>query len=200
MSAASLTLSLLARAAALRAELTRVCTESRRLVEQGRGRRLSTTYPRLRVIRGGSDAGLVALAITDASLCLACVARKTGVPEPEVDAILLRVAGTLKLAAVGGRCDACLELKTVFRLNRTAGDPTVTPPAEPAPPLNLGRAVWRFLEKHRGRMFCAQCLGRALGVPRRLDRAVIAAEGRGARRHYGPCAICGKDRLVCGLS
>ncbi|MGH6689998.1 MAG: hypothetical protein ACREF4_04870 [Gammaproteobacteria bacterium] len=45
--------------------------------------------------------------------------------------------------------------------------------------------MWRFLADHRGKMFCAQCLAAALGASRRIDRALIAAEGRGAQRLYG---------------
>src|SRR6185436_12970903 len=110
---------LLARAATLRAELAGAVALSRRLLERGRQRRLSSTYPRLRPIGGGSDAGDVALAITDASLCLQCIAKKTGVPEHETDALLMRIATTLKLVAIPGRCDACLDRGTTFRLDRT---------------------------------------------------------------------------------
>lgn len=191
---------LLMRAASLRAGLAGTRAVSRRLIARGRERRLTSTYPLLRPIGGGSDAALVAVAITGASLCLPCIAKKTGVPEAEADTLLLRIATTLRLGAGAGRCDSCLEQKTTFRLNRAGvsggnGDGTVS-----VQPANTALAVWRYLEAHRGQMFCTQCLARALGIARRLDRAVIAAEGRGARRRYAPCVLCGKDRLLCGLS
>jgi len=197
---ALLTPLLLISAATLRTEVAGAVTVSRALIERGRQRRLSSTYGRLRPIGGGSDAGDVALAITDASLCLPCIAKKTGVPEHETEALLMSIATTLKLVAIPGHCDGCLDRGTTFHLNRTTGNgmPGATA-AAPVPGMSPGAAVWRYLEEHRGQMFCTQCLGRALGMTRRLDRAVITAEGRGARRRYSACQICRKDRLVCGL-
>jgi hypothetical protein len=61
-------------------------------------------------------------------------------------------------------------------------------------------ALWQFLEGHRGELVCTQCLAAVLGATGRIDRAVMEAEGRGAQRRYGQCSMCGKDRLVCGLS
>lgn len=66
--------------------------------------------------------------------------------------------------------------------------------------LSVTEALWRFLESRRGQAFCAHCLSGALNTGRRIDRAIMGAEGRGASRRYGPCVMCGKDRLVCGLS
>jgi hypothetical protein len=60
-------------------------------------------------------------------------------------------------------------------------------------------AIWRFLESRRGEMFCTQCIANALLATKRIDRAVLGAEGRGAKRRHGPCAGCGKERLLCGL-
>ena len=65
--------------------------------------------------------------------------------------------------------------------------------------LVLGEALWLFLESRRGDAFCSACLAAVLEAPRRIDRALMEAEGRGARRRYGPCATCGKDRLLAGL-
>jgi hypothetical protein len=60
--------------------------------------------------------------------------------------------------------------------------------------------LWRFLESRRGEMFCSRCLAVALSATKRIDRAIFWAEGRGARRLHGPCASCGRDRLLCGLT
>jgi hypothetical protein len=66
--------------------------------------------------------------------------------------------------------------------------------------LSIEATLWEFLEQHRGEMFCSHCLAKTLGVTGRLDRAVMVAEGRGARRQHRQCVTCGKDRLVCGLT
>jgi hypothetical protein len=63
----------------------------------------------------------------------------------------------------------------------------------------LDDAIWFYLESRRGEAFCSVCLANVLGISRRLDRTLIAVEGRGAWRHYGPCPTCGKDRLLTGL-
>jgi hypothetical protein len=60
--------------------------------------------------------------------------------------------------------------------------------------------LWHFLERPRGEMFCAACLHMAIKATGRLDLALIAAEGRGARRVYGDCPMCGRPRLLCGLA
>jgi hypothetical protein len=197
--AASLTPSLLMRAATLHAELARACAVSRRLIERGHHRRLSSSYPRLRAISGGSDAGLIAVVITGAALCLDCITKKTGVPAPEADALLVKIAATLKLVSLPGRCDSCLDQRTTFRLDRTVDGVAGAPMAPTRLPTDAASTVWRYLGDHRGQMFCTQCLTRALGVAGRLDRAVIAAEGRGAVRRYSGCTTCGKERLVTGL-
>jgi hypothetical protein len=63
-----------------------------------------------------------------------------------------------------------------------------------------GDALWLFLESWRGTGFCAGCLRGVLATTRRIDRTLLALEGRGARRYHAPCMMCGKDRLLCGLS
>jgi hypothetical protein len=73
-------------------------------------------------------------------------------------------------------------------------------PESPSAPPSIREALWRFLESHRGQMFCAQCLATAVAATQRLDRALLGAEGRGARRRHGRCSACGKDRLLCGLA
>jgi len=66
--------------------------------------------------------------------------------------------------------------------------------------LTRNEAIWRFLDAHRGAMFCTQCIAIALCASKRIDRAILGAEGRGALRRYGTCVQCGKERLLCGLA
>ena len=108
------TTALIARASTLHAELATICVESRALIERGRARRLSLTYPLLRQIAGGSDAPLILTVITGALLCVECIAKKTGIPATEVDAALRTVARTLRLTMGPRRCDGCLQRKTTF--------------------------------------------------------------------------------------
>jgi hypothetical protein len=107
------TVSLIARSRALVAELEALVDGSRSLV-----RRSLALCPHRRTIGGGSDAALITMMITGATLCLDCIAKKTGVPVPEVEAMLTGIAKTLKLSAAPGRCDACLGQTTVFCLDR----------------------------------------------------------------------------------
>ena len=69
---------------------------------------------RLRPICGGSDAALVTSIIRDASLCLHCIAKKSGVPVEQVNGLLLIVSRTFRLRIGPHRCDTCLERKTTF--------------------------------------------------------------------------------------
>ena len=181
-------------AAMLRAELTRVVERLRDLVWQARERRRGTG-PTLRPIGGGSDAAFLTAILASATLCGDCIARKAGLPPSRIPALLTVIGRTLRVTVAAGRCDACLEQKTITSLD-TPVDPTAPPPA---PPRTASHELWRFLEAHPGEMFCTQCLTRELGGTARFDRAVIAAEGRGATRRQGACASCGKRRLVCGL-
>jgi hypothetical protein len=50
-------------------------------------------------------------------------------------------------------------------------------------------AIWRFLESRRGEMFCTRCIIVALALVNRIDRDLLKAEGRGARRSYGPLGV-----------
>lgn len=181
------------------AELAGVIAESRRLVERSR-RTVFAAYPHLRPIRGGSDAALIATVLSAAPLCPACMAKKTGVPSDRLAAVLGEIGTSVKLETGPGRCHACLEDHvTSYRLATTDGAAATTDGVRaPAPPGRDG--LWRFLEEHRGRMFCTACLVAALGATRRIDRLVLAAEGRGALRRHEHCSVCGKDRLVCGLT
>jgi hypothetical protein len=148
-----------------------------------------------RFITGGSDAELITAIITGASLCIECIARRTGMSSAQVDTMLARIAMTVRLSVQPSRCTVCLEDKMVFTLYRTP---------EPLPrgarrPVSYSEALWVFLQGHRGHLFCSRCLGTAIGATTRIDRAVMDAEGRGAQRRYDRCSACGRERLVCGL-
>jgi hypothetical protein len=144
---------------------------------------------------GASDAELVTAIITGAALCIECIAKRTGMPSPQVDTMLARIAMTVKLSVQARRCTACLEDKMVFTLYQ-APEPAPRPVRRPA---SNTEALWLFLRNHRGRAFCTRCLATAIGATARIDRAVMDAEGRGAQRRYDRCSTCGRDRLVCGL-
>ena len=112
------TLSLVARAATLHAELMTLCDESRALIQRGRDRRFTSTYSLLRAICGGSDGSgdvrLVTETIAGAFLCVHCIARKTGLPPAEVDGLLKTIARTLRLGIGTRRCDGCLSVTATF--------------------------------------------------------------------------------------
>jgi hypothetical protein len=190
--------SLLADHTEARAQLAVVLEQSLQLCAAGRDRRLSSPYPLLRRISGGSDVALVTLAISGASLCLACLAKKTGIPAAQVEAALTTIATTLRFAAAPGRCGSCHEARTIFRLDRDGSEPRTI--GDGASPARSGTdRLWRYLAGIRGQMLCTRCLSLALGAVGRIDRAVMGVEGRGATRQYAPCSACGKERLVCGL-
>ena len=120
--AALLTPSLLAETALRHAELTAVIERSRDLVWWARRRRSSAAF-KLQPIRGGvgavgvaDAADLITSAITGASLCAACITKKTGVPLTQVERVVARIASALRVATAGALCDACLIAKKVFRL------------------------------------------------------------------------------------
>jgi CRP-like cAMP-binding protein len=144
-------------------------------------------------IRGGSDAELIAGVLSDAPLCPICIAKIVGVPSQQIEAALATISTALKLKVQSGPCSSCLEQKAATYALATTAKP-------PRRPVDKAEALWRFLEQRRGNMFCTPCLSTALGSHGRLDRAVISAEGRSARRVYGVCAMCGQPRLVCGLT
>jgi hypothetical protein len=150
---------------------------------------------RLPHICGGSDAAFLTAILASTTLCSDCMGRKAGLPPSRIPALVAVIGRTLRVAMARGRCDACLEQKTIMSLE-AAVDPTAPPRA---PTRTASHDLWRFLEAHPGEMFCTQCLTRRVGGIARLDRAVIAAEGRGATRRQGACRSCGKRRLVCGF-
>jgi hypothetical protein len=158
------------------------------------------TSANIRRISGASDAALVTGVLRDAPLCLPCIARKTGVPAPEAESLLFVIAGAVQIIRAAASCVACLDVTTTVRIGPGPGDGRSSSVAEcETGSLRVQDALWRFLESHRGKMFCTACLQAALGARGRLDRAVMSAEGRGARRAHTPCSSCGKDRLTCGL-
>ena len=192
---------LIARAARSTAILRILCAESRRLIVQA-ARLCRMALP----IRGSSDldSPFIVEIIVRTPMCLDCVAKKTGIPEARARESLLRIGSFMVVDIASGPCEGCLEVKTTYRISDQAahgnGDGAGTwSPARPAM-VSQSEALWEFLTSHRGQMFCTQCVATALFATKRIDRAVIGAEGRGARRQYGTCASCGKERLLCGLT
>lgn len=162
----------------------------------------AATYSRLRPIAGGadSDTRLIIEVLANGGACLECLARKTGVPAPQVTDALQQLEAIVVITAKTARCDGCLRLTQTYRISDQ------TTPVRPHAvstrprPADLAHVLWRFLTEHRGEMFCTLCLTLALGGTRRLDRVLLTTEGRGARRSHGRCSTCGKDRLLCGLA
>ena len=109
---------LLARASMLHADLVVLCAESREPIQRGRDRRFSSTYSRLRPIRGASDSsvdvGLVTEAIAGAFLCVQCIAKKTGLQPPDVNDHLRAIARMVRLTIGTRRCDGCLSSTATF--------------------------------------------------------------------------------------
>jgi hypothetical protein len=173
---------------------------------------LLAPYPSIRPIAGGidPDASLVleVLATTSGAVCLDCLVRKTWVPALTVADVLQRFNDVVTISAAMARCDGCLRLTETYTVSdRTdmrplprARDGNGNGTAGRLRPPDLTDSLWRFLAEHRGEMFCTQCLAKALLTTRRIDRVVLAAEGRGALRRHGVCGACGKDRLLCGLA
>jgi hypothetical protein len=133
-------------------------------------------------------AALVTALILDRPLCEPGLASKSRLSPAALEETLTNVRTALKLHETEGRCRDCGETTRVLSLERPAQMPS---PRD--------HALWEYLERHHGEMFCTGCLAHALGMTKRIDRSVIVAEGRGARRYHGPCATCGKPRLLCGL-
>ena len=192
---------LITRAARSTATLKALCAESRRLIVQA-ARLCRMALP----IRGSSDldSPFIVEIIVRTPMCLDCVSKKTGIPEARARESMLRIGTFMVVDIVSGPCEGCLEVKTTYRISDQAahgnGDGAATrSPVRPAT-LTQSEALWEFLTSRRGQMFCTQCIATALFATKRVDRAVLGAEGRGARRQYGTCASCGKERLLCGLT
>jgi len=184
---------LITRAARSTATLQALCAESRRLIGQA-ARLCRMALP----IRGSSDldSPFIVEIIVRTPMCLDCVSKKTGIPEDRARESMLRIGSFMVVDIASGPCEGCLEVKTTYRISDGAGTRS---PARPAA-VTQSEALWEFLTSHRGKMFCTQCIATALFATKRIDRAVLGAEGRGARRQYGTCASCGKERLLCGLT
>jgi hypothetical protein len=67
--------------------------------------------------RGSDDAGLISATLADgAALCLECIAKKTGVPIDDVEAVLARIGKTIRVESGRGLCSACLAGRKIVRL------------------------------------------------------------------------------------
>jgi hypothetical protein len=140
-------------------------------------------------------APIVAL-IVQSPLCLECLEDKTGIPVADGEDVIQRIRSAVDVTVTTGLCNGCLRTTTTYFV----GAPPRPRLARSMPVgLTLRRALWEYLTEHRGEMYCTACLAASLGATSRLDRAVFAAEGRGARRLYGRCPSCDKERLLCGL-
>jgi hypothetical protein len=170
-------------------ELSALLDESASLIR--RSRDLCLAYRR---IAGGSDPDSPAIVeiIGKTPMCVDCLSRKIGIVPARAAEAVERVRAFLQVTVKNGRCEGCLNFTTVYGL--TNGVPA------PSAPVRQNDVIWAFLEAHRGKMHCTQCIANALASTRRIDRAILAAEGRGARRQYGSCAVCGRERLLCGLT
>ena len=81
---------------------------------------------RRRTIRGAStdDAGLLVTMITGVSVCLECIAKRSGVPGGRVDALLTTISGNIALVVDTRHCEACLETKRTYRLATNGSNPS----------------------------------------------------------------------------
>jgi hypothetical protein len=185
-----------ARSTELCAEFPSLYTRARALV--ARSRELCLVYRR---IRGGSDLSPAAVTelITRTPMCLECLGTAIGVSPASVAEVIERVRAFLSVKVEPGACGACRRKTTIHRVLDGAPTNGTATAAPAAPAISKNAALWQFLERHRGQMYCTQCIAVAMLTTKRIDRAVIGAEGRGARRQYGTCMSCGKERLLCGL-
>jgi len=183
---------LLAKATILHTELAAVFATSQFLIYRGRERRLSSTYPLLRVIRGGSDACVIAEMITDTAMCLPCISKRTGVPIEQVNAVLRSITGTFRLSIGMRRCAVCRARKTAFGISTDGNSSHHTNGATRS-------AIVSFLEEHRGEAFCSRCISFRLFEGRDIDVAMRHLEGSGLARRHGRCAACGMPRLVASV-
>jgi hypothetical protein len=191
--------SLLQRATRSVATLGAVIADSRMLL-----RRAAVLCGMALPIRGGStdvDGSLILETIERAPMCIGCVSKKTGIPEQRAMGSLARLQQSRSIEVASGPCAGCLTLEKTYRVVARRGHGNGAVMQAPVVPavVTQSAALWSFLAAHRGQMFCTQCIAKSLSASKRIDRAVIGAEGRGARRHYGTCASCGRERLLCGL-
>ena len=148
------------------------------------------------------DSPFVAELIARTPMCEDCLAHRIGIPIAVVKESLARLRRAVTLTDETSRCESCLRTVTVYRISDGTGNGRMPAALARARPLLAiqSEAIWRFLESRRGEMFCTQCISGALRATKRIDRALLSAEARGARRRYGPCAACGRERLLCGLT
>jgi hypothetical protein len=186
---------LIADSARLHCELAAAIEASRELVRRSWEVCLST-YPRIRPISGGSsdDAAIVVTMITDVSLCLECIAKKSGLPLTRIGALLTTIAANIALVVETGRCDACLETMTTVRLD--SHRPGID---EATRPRVTRDAILRFLRQHPDRAFCADCISTTIFAGKNIDVAMRHLEGNGVHRWHARCSACAKLRLVAGL-
>jgi hypothetical protein len=116
-------IALIARATTLHRRLAAVMDHSRALLAEGRERRLTSTYPTLRPIRGSSDAGHIVAAITNVGLCAACIADRAGIPAAEVEAMLGPIMTVVRLDTGERPCDACGHRRMTFSVVVRDGQP-----------------------------------------------------------------------------
>jgi hypothetical protein len=156
-----------------------------------------SVYPRICPIAGGSsDEAAVVTVITGASLCLECIAKKSGVPPPRVDAVLTMIAGTVALVMETHRCGACLETRKTFSVDSARHRPGLV---EATRPRVTQDTILGFLRQQPGRAFCAECIRRGILAGKNIDVALRHLEGNGMPRRHARCSACGKLRLVAGL-
>lgn len=147
----------------------------------------------------GGDIALVLTVVLGRSLCLECIAKKCGLPVPRASALLGTIAGSLKLNVGAGPCDGCLEPTQRFRLDSPASDAPRPRSDETTRRRVTQHAILRFLREHAGQAFCADCISTRVLGGKSIDVAMRHLEGNGVDRRHGPCAGCGKRRLLARL-
>jgi len=149
-------------------------------------------------ISGASDddATRVATTITDASLCVECIAKRCGMPSARVEVALTAHAASVPLTTATRRCDVCLATRWTFRRRAAAaqGDGRGVRGRR-----RTQEAIHRFLTEHRGQAFCAYCIAQDLFPGRDIDVAMRHLEGNGVHRCHSQCDDCGKARLVASV-
>lgn len=166
-----------------------------------------------RLLQRTASAEMLIGLLSTLPVCTGCLADRSGFDATAVEAAIGTTAATVQLLVGPHVCVRCLQARTTVRLPgaepaAVTGPPPATRAAEPRNPAPRriprqaldAETLWGFLEVRRGEMFCTACVASAIGATQRVDRVVIAAEGRGALRRHGRCAACGKDRLLCGLA
>ena len=133
------------------------------------------------------DAALIAAAITDAALCAACIARKSGVPQLRVEAVLAVIGESIQLVRQMKSCAGCLSITQVFCLPNGAAK------------RGTRGEILSFLQQRPGAALCADCIASHVFGPKNIDVAMRQLEGHGIHRRYARCSACGKLRLVASV-